>query len=124
MVTSGELQGEARIAALRGILRDDPRNPQAHLRLGFAELERGRCRDAEPHLRAALQAGVPSADAGLGLADCRGRAGDLAGAAAALAAARAAEPGNPVVTANLGILAVQQRRLPEGIALLREALHA
>jgi len=121
-VTSGELQGEARIAALQGILRDDPRNPQAHLRLGFAELERGRCRAAEPHLRAALQAGVPSADAGLGLAQCRGRAGDLAGAAAALAAARAAEPGNPVVAANLGILAVQQGRLPDGIALMREAL--
>ena len=122
MVTSGELQGEARIAALRDILRDDPGNPQAHLRLGFAELERGRCVDAEPHLRAALAAAVPSADAGLGLADCRGRVGDVAGAAAALAAARVAEPGNPVVTANLGILAVQQGRLRDGIALLREAL--
>ena len=122
MVTSGELQGEARIAALRGILHDDPGNPQAHLRLGFAELERGRCGEAEPHLRAALAAAVPSADAGLGLADCRGRVGDVAGAAAALTAARMAEPGNPVVTANLGILAVQQRRLAEGIALLREAL--
>jgi choline-sulfatase len=122
MVTSGELQGEARIAALRAILRDDPGNAQAHLRLGFAELERDRCRDAEPHLRRALEAGVPSADAGLGLAECRGRAGDLAGAGAALANARRAEPGNPVVLANLGILAVQERRLPEAMTLLREAL--
>ena len=124
LVTSGELQGEARLAALRDILRDDPRNPQAHLRLGFAELERNRCGAAEPHLRAALAAWVPSADAGLGLAECRGRAGDLAGAADALTAARRAEPGNPVVTANLGLLAIQQRRLPEGIGLLRDALAA
>lgn len=122
MVTSGELQGEARIAALRSILRDDPRNPQAHLRLGFAELERGRCRDAEPHLRVALQAGVPSADAGLGLADCRGRAGDLAGAADALAAALRAEPGNPIVLANLGLLELQRGHHVEAVPLLRDAL--
>lgn len=123
MVTSGELQGDARLAALRDLLREDPGNPQAHLRLGFAELERNRCADAEPHLKAALAAGVPSADAGLGLAQCRGQAGDLAGAAQALAAAQAAEPGNPVVAANLGLLALQQRRLPEAVTRLRDAVN-
>ncbi|MEP7118847.1 MAG: sulfatase-like hydrolase/transferase [Acidobacteriota bacterium] len=124
MVTSGEVQGEARVAALRAILRDDPGNPQAHLRLGFAELERQQCGAAEPHLRAALAAGVPSADAGLGLAQCRGARGDLKGAAEALAAARRAEPGNPVVSANLGLVALQQGHWSDAIPLLREALAA
>ncbi len=122
MVTSGEVQGEAVVTTLEEILRDDPANPQAHLRLGFAEIARGRCRAAEPHLRAALSAGVPTADAALGLAQCRSEAGDVQGAAEALAAGRRAEPGNPVVAANLGLLALQEKRLPEAVALLREAV--
>ena len=122
MVTSGEVHGQALVTTLQGILRDDPANPQAHLRLGFAEIARGQCRAAEPHLRAALTAGVPTADAGLGLAQCRGEAGDLQGAAEALAAGRRAEPGNPVVAANLGLLALRQKRLPDAVALLREAV--
>ena len=121
-MTSGEVQGEARIAALQAVLTADPGNPQAHLRLGFAELERDRCDAAGPHLQAALDAGVPSADAGLGLAECLGRAGNVEGARSALAAALQAEPGNPVATANLGILALEQDRPAEAIPLLREAL--
>ena len=121
-VTSGEVSGDTLVSTLEAILRDDPQNPQAHLRLGFAELERGHCAVAERHLQAALMAGVPSADAGLGMAQCRGRAGDLAGAADALTAARRAEPGNPTVLANLGILALQRGRPAEAVPLLREAL--
>lgn len=121
-VTSGEVTGDALIETLRAILRDDPRNPQAHLRLGFAELARDRCQAAEPHFSAALGAGLPSADAGIGLAACRGRAGDLAGARAALDAARAVEPGNPVVAANLGLLALAQGRVADAVTQLRTAL--
>ncbi len=121
-VTSGEVTGDRLIATLEVVLRDDPQNPQAHLRLGFAEVERDRCAQAEPHFVAALRAGVPSADAGLGLAGCRGRRGDLKGAAGALEAARQAEPGNPVVTANIGILAMQEGRLADAIRELRAAL--
>lgn len=121
-VTSGELQGAERIRALTIIVRDDPGNPYAHLRLGYAHLEQGRCTDAEPHFRAALQSGIPSADAGLGLADCRGRAGDLAAARQALLAARRAEPGNPVVAANLGLLALEENRVADAITELHEAL--
>ena len=121
-VTSGEVTGDRLIATLEAVLRDDPQNPQAHLRLGFAEVERDRCAQAEPHFVAALRAGVPSADAGLGLAGCRGRRGDLKGAAGALEAARQAEPGNPVVTANIGILAMQEGRLADAIRELRAAL--
>jgi choline-sulfatase len=124
MVTSGEVQGERAIAALEAILRADPGNPQAHLRLGFAELERNRCDQARPHLQAALGAGVPSADAGLGLAECLGRAGDLDGARRALTGALAIEPGNPVALANLGILALEQDRPAEAIQPLRAAVTA
>jgi arylsulfatase A-like enzyme/Flp pilus assembly protein TadD len=121
-VTSGEVQGEARIAALTAILTMDPGNPQAHLRLGFAQIERDRCADAIPHLQAALDARVPSADAGLGLAECLGRAGDISGAERALSAALALEPGNPVANANLGLLALEQGRPADAIPRLREAL--
>ncbi len=121
-VTSGEIHGAALIAALDAILRDDPRNPQAHLRLGYAHIAEGQCLKAEPHLRAAMDAGVPSADAGLGLAICRSQAGDGAGARRALIAARASEPGNPVVAANLGLLALEENRLDEATRELRVAL--
>ena len=122
LVTSGEVTGDQLVSTLEAIIRGDPENPQAHLRLGYAHLERGRCNRAEPHLRSALEAGVPSADAGLGLADCLTRAGDLRGAVAALTAARAAEPGNPVVAANLGLLALQMGHLPNAITELRTAI--
>jgi cytochrome c-type biogenesis protein CcmH/NrfG len=122
MVTSGELTGDARIAALQDMLHADPGNPQAHLRLGYAELERDRCLAAIPHLQAALDAHVPSADAGLGLADCLGRSGDVSGAERALNAGLAAEPGNPVALANLGILALEQGRPGDAIPRLRDAL--
>ncbi len=123
-VTSGEVQGDELVATLEAVLRDDPPNPQAHLRLGFAEIERGRCARAEPHLRAALDAGMPSADAGLGLAACFGQAGNLTAAREALLAARRAEPGNPVVAANLGILELEEGRVAAAIGELRAALTA
>ncbi len=121
-VTSGEAQGVRLVAVLTAILKDDPANPQAHLRLGYAHLDAGHCPLAEPHLRIALKARMPSADAGLGLAGCLGQAGDLRGARDALLAARAAEPGNPVVSANLGLLALEEHREAEAIIELRDAL--
>ena len=121
-VTSGEVSGEALVATLRAILREDAGNPQIELRLGFAELSQGRCGQAEPHLRAAIASGVPTADAGIGLADCRGRAGDLDGAAAALAAAQRVEPGNPVVAANLGLLALEKGQVAVAVKELRAAI--
>jgi choline-sulfatase len=121
-VTSGEVRGDELVETLEAVLREDPPNPQAHLRLGFAELELGRCPRAEPHLRAALDAGMPSADAGLGLAACLGQSGNLTGAREALNAARRAEPGNPVVAANLGLLELEEGQLTAAIAELRTAL--
>src|SRR5262249_59847365 len=40
-VTAGELSGAALVSALEGIVRDDPRNGQAHLRLGYAHVGAG-----------------------------------------------------------------------------------
>jgi choline-sulfatase len=121
-VTSGEVRGQELVATLEAIVREDPDNPQAHLRLGFAELERGRCAQAEPHFRIALAAQLPSADAGLGLADCRMRANDTDGAQRVLDAARAMEPGNPVVEANLGLVALARKETKTAITLFESAL--
>ena len=50
--------------------------------------------------------------------------GDVAGAAAALAEARRAEPGNPVVAANLGMLAMQKGDFSLAVSELQAALRA
>ena len=103
-ITSGELSGAALLAALEGLVHDDPRNGQAQLRLGYARLQAGNCAGAEPAFHAAAAAGLPGADVHLGLATCLGQRGDLAGAERALAEARRIEPDNPAVIANLGLV--------------------
>ena len=123
-VTSGELSGAALLTALEGIVRDDPRNGQAQLRLGYARLQAGDCARAEPAFHAAAAAGLPSADVHLGLATCLGRRGDLAGAERALGEARRVEPDNPAVIANLGLLQASKGNLTAGIASLSAALAA
>jgi cytochrome c-type biogenesis protein CcmH/NrfG len=121
-VTAGELSGDALIAALRTILSADPNNGQAHLRLGYAYLQRDDCAHAVPELTAAATAGPPSADAHLGLATCYGRANDLAGADRALHEAQRREPDNPVITANIGILQASRGQLPAAIESFTSAL--
>ena len=123
-VTSGELAGAPLVAALEAIVRDDPRNGQAHLRLAYARLQAGDCARAEPEFHAAAAAGLPSADIYLGLATCLGQRRDLAGAERALGEARRLEPGNPAVTANLGLLQAAKGDLPAAIASLQAALAA
>ena len=59
---SGELDGTALETTLAGILKQDPHNGQAHLRLGHLLVESQRCKEAMPHLEAAIAAGVPGAD--------------------------------------------------------------
>jgi len=123
-VTAGELSGAALIKALEEILAVDSANGQAHLRLGFALVESGSCPRAEHEFAAAINGGLPTADAHLGLATCLGRRNDLAGAERALNEARKREPDNPVVTANLGILQAARGSLPESIQTLQAALNA
>jgi cytochrome c-type biogenesis protein CcmH/NrfG len=123
-VTAGELSGPALLAALEGIVRDDPRNGQAQLRLGYARLEAGDCARAEPAFHAAAAVGLPGADVHLGLATCLGQRGDLAGAERALAEARRIEPDNPSVTANLGVMQAAKGDLGAAIQSFTTALAA
>jgi choline-sulfatase len=121
-VTSGELHGETLAQTLRGILQEDPRNPLAHLRLGYAILDVGDCRQASVHFEAAITARYPSADPHLGLAGCQAAAGDLAEAMATLRAADGVEPGNPIVLANLGLVLAEAGKPREAIASFERAI--
>ena len=121
-VTSGELQGPALASALHAILAEDPRNPQANLRLGHVLLASNRCADAVPRFRAAIAAQLPSADAHLGLAGCQAARRDFGGAAATLRDAERIEPGNTIVLANLGIVLSDGGRPADAIDPLQRAL--
>jgi len=103
-VTSGELRGAALERALRAILKSDPDNPQANLRFGYVLLDSNKCTDAIPRFRSAIAAHLPSADAHLGLAACQVSERQFDSAIATLRDAARIEPGNPVVTANLGLV--------------------
>jgi choline-sulfatase len=103
-VTAGEVHGAALDRLLRDILADDPRNPLANLRLGFALTDAGNCSEAAARFEAAIAADYPSADPYLGLAGCQAGQRAFAAAAATLRAADKVEPGNPVVLANLGLV--------------------
>jgi arylsulfatase A-like enzyme/cytochrome c-type biogenesis protein CcmH/NrfG len=119
---SGELQGAALERALRDIVRIDPGNPQANLRLGYVLMNSGRCSEAEAHFTAAIDAHVPGADAYLGQAGCEIEANHSDAAQRTLTAALAVEPGNPVVVANLGLLLSDTGHPADAIPYLQRAL--
>jgi Flp pilus assembly protein TadD len=121
-VTSGEVGGPALETALREILKDDPGNPQAHMRLGYTLIESGRCAEAGPHFRAAIAARLPTADAHLGLASCYAVARDFDRALTTLRDAAVLEPNNPVVAANQGVLLSDRGQPQDAIPLLQRAL--
>ena len=121
-VTSGEIAGERLVPALEALLRDDPGNPHAELRLGVALADRDDCSRAEPHLRAAIRSGLPSADPFISLAYCHRRRGASEAARRALFDAERVEPGNPVVAANLGLIAFDSGQMGEAIARLEFAV--
>ena len=121
-VTSGELRGTDLEHALRSILAADPGNPQASMRLGFVLSESGRCAEAAGHFRIAIAKGLPGADPHLGLARCLVLTRRFGEAAAELRAADRAEPENPVVLANLGIVLSDGGRPGDAIAPLTRAV--
>ncbi|HEY7289431.1 MAG TPA: sulfatase-like hydrolase/transferase [Vicinamibacterales bacterium] len=123
-VVSGELSGDALLSALEGIVRDEPGNGQALLRLGYAHAQRGDCGRAEGEFHRAIEAGVRTADSYVGLAGCLGQRGDLAGAEGALNEARRVEPDNPMVIANLGILKAGRGDTAGAIDALKAAVAA
>jgi thioredoxin-like negative regulator of GroEL len=121
-VTSGELRGAELETALRTILDDDPRNPQANLRLGYALVDTSRCPAAAKHFAAAIVERLPSADAHLGLASCHAAARRFDLAVETLRQAEGVEPDNPVVVANLGVALSDGGRPAEAIKPLQRAL--
>jgi arylsulfatase A-like enzyme/Flp pilus assembly protein TadD len=121
-VTSGELQGPLLERALRDIVRDDRDNPQANLRLGYVMLESNRCAEAVKRFDRAIAGHLPGADAYLGRARCELEAKDVAAARRSLNSALAAEPDNPVVLANLGILLSDYGEPAKGIPYFLRAL--
>jgi cytochrome c-type biogenesis protein CcmH/NrfG len=121
-VTSGELRGQELESALRRILENDPRNPQANMRLGFVLQESGQCPDAGRYFGAAIAAGIPGADPYLGLAACHVAAHRFDAAGATLRDADRAEPGNPIVLANLGIVLSDGGQPAAGVPPLQRAL--
>ena len=121
-VTSGEVQGAALERALRAILRGDPQNPQANLRLGYVLLESGRCAEAVPRFAAAIAAGVPGSDAHLGRAACEAAAKNPAAAQRTLTAAQAIDPDNAVISANLGLVLSDAGQAAGAIPHLQRAL--
>jgi choline-sulfatase len=121
-VTSGELRGAPLETALRQIVRADPLNPQANVRLGYVLLDSGRCTDAIARFSAAIAGHLPSADAHLGRAACEVAAKHTAAAARTLTEAQQVEPDNPVVSANLGLLLSDTGQPAAGIPHLQRAL--
>jgi tetratricopeptide (TPR) repeat protein len=116
------LEGYELEDALRHILKEDPENPQANLRLGYVLLESGRCGEATPLLQKAIAAQIPSAEGHLGLAQCQIVARRLADAQETLTQAERLEPSDPVVPANLGILLSDMGRHADAIETLQRAL--
>jgi choline-sulfatase len=121
-ITSGELLPADLERELKAVLKEDPANPQANLRLGYVLLESNRCADAVPRFQAAIKAQLPSADAHLGLAGCQAAHRDFAGAATTLRDAERVEPGNPVVLANLGVVQSDGGHPQAAVEPLRRAL--
>jgi tetratricopeptide (TPR) repeat protein len=122
MVISGELYGQALRDALGEILRDDPTDPLAHLRLGWVLLESGEHKQAEPHFAAAIAGRMPSADPYLGLAACQAARGAVGTALETLGRVPPAERDNAVVLANIGVLEGQLNHLDRAIRSLARAV--
>jgi thioredoxin-like negative regulator of GroEL len=121
-ITSGELRGGRLEQALREVLRGDPDNPQANVRLAYALVEQNRCADAIPHFTRAIAHRLPTADAHLGLAGCQVAARNLRAAERTLRAAETVEPENPIVAANLGIVISDSGHPADAIRYLQSAL--
>jgi Tfp pilus assembly protein PilF len=122
MVISGELYGQALRNALVEILRDDPADPLAHLRLGWVTAGIGEHKQAERHFAAAIAGRMPSADPYLGLAACQAARGAIGAALATLGRVPPAERDNAVVLANVGVLEGQLNHLDRAVRSLVRAV--
>ena len=105
-----------------GILENDPKNPQANLRLGYVLIDSNRCVEAIPFLKTAITAHVPTADAHLGLGRCQAAARRPGEVYVTLLDAQRVEPDNPVVFANMGIVLSDMGRHADSIKAFQRAL--
>ena len=121
-IMSGELQGQALRRAVESVLVQDPDNPQMNMRLGFVLADEGQCGKALPLFVKSIALGMPGADPHLGAARCLAAARLLDRAASELVAADRAEPDNPVVLANLGIVLSDRGLAGDAIAPLGRAV--
>jgi arylsulfatase A-like enzyme len=121
-IASDELSGVALREALEAILREDPGNPQANLRLGWALLDADRPREAEPRFAAALAGHVFSSDLYLGLAACQTARGDLAGALRTLGEVAPSDRDDSIVLANIGVVRLQIGQVGPAIDALGRAV--
>jgi choline-sulfatase len=119
---SGELTGNVLRQALERLAAEDASNALVRTRLGDVLVEAGELRQAEPHFRAAIAAQLPSADPYLGLALCLAATGRPREAERILSDAMLVEPGNPVVEANRGALALEAGRLDAAQSSLARAV--
>jgi predicted Zn-dependent protease len=84
--------------------------------------ESDRCEEAIRRFDIAIAGGVPGADGYLGRAGCEVQAHETAAARRSLTRALGAEPGNPVVNANMGRLLSDTGQPAAGIPYLQSAL--
>jgi len=84
--------------------------------------ESSNCAEAMRHFQQAIDAPLPGADAHLGLAACHAAARRFDRALATLGDANRAEPDNPVVSANLGLVLSDAGQPEQGIPHLQRAL--
>ncbi len=122
-VTSGELRGpelEARAAANPGHGPGQSAAPTCAS--GSCCRSRRRCAEAISHFTAAIEAGIPGADAYLGRAACHAAGRRIDAALRDLRDADRTEPGNPVVLANQGILLSDSGRPADGLPFLERTL--
>jgi len=121
-IMSGELQGDTLRRAVEAVLVQDPDNPQMNMRLGFVLADEGQCGKALPFFVKSMALGMPGADPHLGAARCLTAMRLLDRAGNELYEANRAEPDNPVVLANLGILLSDLRRPDDAVSHLGRAV--
>jgi Flp pilus assembly protein TadD len=85
-------------------VRLDPRRTHSQAALGMALTQLGRVREAEPHLRAAIDQGVNDPGVPNALAFGLVQAGDREGAREVLQAAQRRFPNDDNIARNLGLL--------------------
>lgn len=112
---------KAVMAALRKILKKDPADGLAHYYLGIMQAQEGPLKQAEEHLRAALQVWPESADVMFRLAEVLMDRRQPDEAFALYEKVRQIEPRHAGALAQLGYKALQEERYDEAIDLLTQA---